>query len=103
MRKAIIKFDPDVMNIGTVVNIIEGSEEGFSGLVMPLDCILWDCGDYPVAIDDRWEDGVFIRNDEPLEIPPSETDLIRMQMAENQLQTDLAIAELAEAMLGGIV
>ena len=74
MKKAVIENS-------IVVNIIECSDEGLSGLRFPLGQTVWDCGQYAVAIGDSFADGVFSRDGEPLEAVPTEQQQI------NELRT----------------
>ena len=66
MRKAIIKLDENSQTGGKVSNIIEMLNESVIGFQLLLGYLLWDCGAYPVTIGDRWDDGVWTRNGEPL-------------------------------------
>lgn len=58
-KLAIIALDEGSMTAGSVANIIEIASDTALGINLPLDQLSWDCGQYPVAIGDRWEDGVF--------------------------------------------
>ena len=91
MRKqAMILLNEGSMTSGVVDNIIEIAAEAAIGLHLPDNHILWDCGQYPVAIGDEWNDGVFTREGEPLTPIPT---------AEQQI-TDLQ-AQLDALLLGG--
>ena len=117
MRKAIISLAEDSMSQGKVSNIIEITQEAALGFVLPSNTLMWDCGTYPVAIGDDWQDGVFTREDTTLvPLPTAEQQLAETQaqlsqvdgalieLYENQLaaqgQTDAAIIELYEGLLG---
>ena len=76
IRKAVIEN-------GTVINIIECSEEGLRGMQFPLGQIVWDCGQYSVAIGDSFEDGVFSRNGESI------SPAVTMQQQINELSLQL--------------
>ena len=65
-KLAIIALDEGSMTAGTVCNIIEIASDTAIGITLPLEQLSWDCGQYPVAIGDRWEDGVFSRDGGPL-------------------------------------
>ena len=92
MKKAIIEN-------GKVVNIIECSDEGLKGLRFPAGQIVWDCGQYPVAIGDDFADGVFTREGEPL--PPIPT--IEQKLAEIQGEiSDMQDAKNADSMISKI-
>ena len=68
MRKlAIIALDEGSMTAGTVDNIIDFAADTAVGLTLPLDRLSWDCGQFPVAIGDRWEDGIFSRPNRTLD------------------------------------
>lgn len=93
MRKAVIEN-------GIVKNIIEGSDEGIKGMRFPLGITVWDCGTYPVALGDRWENGRFYRDEDELApVPTPEQEIA--QLKDQLLQSDLALAELAELIAGG--
>ena len=83
-KQAMIKLDEGSMSSGVVDNIIEITADAAIGLQLPNNHILWDCGQYPVAIGDEWNDGVFTREGEVLTpIPTAE-----QQIAELQAQLD---------------
>ena len=65
-KLAIIALDEGSMTAGTVCNIIEIASDTAIGITLPLEQLSWDCGQYPVAIGDRWEDGVFSRDGGPM-------------------------------------
>ena len=106
------------MTQGTVSNIIEITQEASIGFRLPDNSLMWDCGQYPVAIGDDWHDGVFTRDGAPLiPVPTVEQQLAEVQaqlsqadsavieLYENQLeiqsQADSAIIELYEIIEGG--
>ncbi len=66
MKQAIISLADGSTTSGTVSNIIEITEEAALGFVLPDNTLMWDCGTYPVAIGDDWNDGVFTRDGETL-------------------------------------
>ena len=74
MKKAVIENN-------IVINIIECSDEGLKGLQFPLGQTVWDCGQYPVAIGDNFEDGVFSRDEENL------SPMLTVQDQINELQS----------------
>ena len=71
MRKAIISLAEGSMSQGRVGNIIEITQEAAMGFVLPDNTLMWDCGQYPVAIGDDWRDGVFTREGGELTPLPS--------------------------------
>ena len=75
-KLAIIALYGDSMTAGTVCNIIEIASDTAIGITLPLDQLSWDCGQYPVAIGDRWEDGVFSRDGGPLAPVPTDAEKI---------------------------
>lgn len=83
-KQAMIKLNEGGMTSGVVDNIIEIAAEAAIGLQLPDNHILWDCGQYPVAIGDEWNDGVFTREGEAL-IPIPTTE---QQIADLQAQLD---------------
>ena len=72
----IIALDEGSMTAGTVCNIIEIASDTAIGITLPLEQLSWDCGQYPVAIGDRWEDGVFSRDGGPLVPVPTDAEKI---------------------------
>lgn len=78
MRKAIITLAGGSMTQGKVDNIIEITQEAALGFVLPENTLMWDCGQYPVAIGDDWCDGVFTREGEQLTPLPT----VEQQLAE---------------------
>lgn len=98
MKQAIISLAEGSMTSGRVANIIEITEEAALGFVLPDNSLLWDCGQYPVAIGDDWNDGVFTREGEALTPLPT----TGQQLAEVQAQlaqADAAAVELFEGQL----
>ncbi len=98
MRQAIISLADGSMTSGKVANIIEITAEAALGFVLPDNTLMWDCGQYPVAIGDDWNDGVFTREGATLTpIPTTEQQLaeVRVQLA----QSDDAAVELFEGQL----
>lgn len=75
-KLAIIALDEGSMTAGTVCNIIEVTADTAMGITLPLDQLSWDCGQYPVAIGDRWEDGVFSRDGGALVPVPTDAEKI---------------------------
>lgn len=69
--KAIILLDEGSKTKGAVENIIEITAQAAIGFNLPQGRLLWDCGQFPVAIGDDWEDGVFSRDGEALEPVPT--------------------------------
>ena len=67
MKLAIIALDEGSMTAGTVANIIEVTADTAMGITLPFGQLSWDCGQYPVAISDRWEDGIFSRPNRTLD------------------------------------
>ena len=67
MRLAIIQLEAEGSTSGVVCNIIEVTADTALGITLPLDQLSWDCGQFPVAIGDRWEDGVFSRPNRTLD------------------------------------
>lgn len=95
MRKAIIQLDENSQTGGNVSNIIEMLNESVIGFQLPLGYLLWDCGAYPVAIGDRWDDGIWTRDGQPLKPDSSLSPLNdRVFLLESQLnQMEQAITE----------
>lgn len=84
MRKAIIEN-------GVVINIIETGSNGINGIQLPLNQILWDCTQYAVGIGDKFIDGVFYRENEPVKYIPSTEEKVLMLESENkQLKEELS-------------
>lgn len=82
-KKAIIVLDEGSMTSGTVENLIEITDSGAIGFKLPDGRLMWDCGNYPVAIGDNWKDGVFSRDGAALvPIPTAEEEIaeIRAQL-----------------------
>lgn len=99
MRKAIIALAERSMTSGKVGNIIEITREAALGFVLPDNSLMWDCGQYPVAIGDDWSDGVFTREGEALTpLPTAEQQLAAMaaEQVEFNIDTDyrLSLVEL---------
>lgn len=83
-KRAVIALDENNLSSGIVENIIEISTDSAIGFQLPANHTLWDCGQYPVAIGDEWNDGVFSRNGEPLTPIPTNEE----QIADIQAQLD---------------
>ena len=60
------------------------------GLEVPENQIIWDCSDFAVNISDKWVNGVFYRENEPVE-----QLLSREQMEIINLQKDISALEKA--------
>lgn len=96
MKQAIISLADGSMTSGKVSNIIEITSEAALGFVLPDNTLMWDCGQYPVAIGDDWNDGVFTREGAALTPVPT----VEQQLAETKsqlAQADAATVELFEA------
>ncbi len=78
MRQAVISLADGSMTSGKVSNIIEITQEAALGFMLPDNSLMWDCGQYPVAIGDDWNDGVFTREGEGLTPIPT----LEQQLAE---------------------
>lgn len=89
-RKAIILLDEDNRTQGEVINIIICDDRGLQGLEVPENQIIWDCSDFAVNIGDKWVNGVFYRENEPVE-----QLLSREQMEIINLQKDISTLEKA--------
>ena len=89
-RKAIILLDEDNRTQGEVINIIICDDRGLQGLEVPENQIIWDCSDFAVNIGDKWVNGVFYRENEPVE-----QLLSREQMEIINLQKDISVLEKA--------
>lgn len=89
-RKAIILLDEDNRTQGEVINIIICDDRGLQGLEVPENQIIWDCSDFAVNIGDKWVNGVFYRENEPVE-----QLLSREQMEIINLQKDISALEKA--------
>lgn len=86
------------MTSGKLSNIIEITQEAALGFVLPDNTLMWDCGQYPVAIGDDWNDGVFTRGGAALTpVPTVEQQLAGVQAQLSQ--ADSAVIELYEAQL----
>lgn len=81
-RKAIIQFNEGSLNSGVVKNLIEITNDAAIGFMLPAGHILWDCGQYPVAIDDEWNDGIFTRDGKAIEPVPTVEDEMNALKAE---------------------
>lgn len=91
-RQAIIALDEGGMTSGVVDNIIEITADAAIGLQLPDNHILWACDNYPVAIGDEWNDGVFTREGEP--VYPIPTVEQQIEVLDSQLtDTQLALCE----------
>lgn len=114
MRQAIITLANGSMTTGKVSNVIEITQEAALGFVLPDNTLMWDCGQYPVAIGDDWNDGVFTREGATLTPLPtveqqlaqvraelSQSDAAALELYEGQLalqgQLDTALIEMYEA------
>ena len=98
MKQAIIALAEGSMITGKVSNIIEITQEAALGFMLPDNSLLWDCGTYPVAIGDDWNDGVFTREGAALIPLPT----VEQQLAEVKaqlVQADAAAVELFDAQL----
>ena len=102
-RKAIILYDDEVQNAGEVVNIIVCDERGAQGFRLPINQTLWDCTNVPVAIGDRWADGVFSRNGEPVSAMPSTEQQLaaQQQIIDEQSLAILSLMDAVITMQGG--
>lgn len=98
MRQAIISLATGSMTTGKVSNIIEITQEAALGFVLPDNSLLWDCGQYPVAIGDDWNDGIFTRDGAALiPLPTVEQQLVEVKA--QLAQADAAAVELFDAQL----
>lgn len=110
-KLAIIALDEGSMTAGSVANIIEIASDTALGINLPLDQLSWDCGQYPVAIGDRWEDGVFSRDGGPLAPVPTDAQRIAELAEENRVlkgqvaasQENAAILEECLVEMAGVV
>lgn len=91
MKKAIISLAEGSMTQGKVSNIIEITQEAALGFMLPGNSLMWDCGQYPVAIGDDWSDGVFTREGEALTpLPTVEQQLYEAQaLIEDQIEANI--------------
>ncbi len=85
MRKAVIHLDEGTKKQGTVVNIIEYNEVSGVALHLAHNHVIWDCTRYEVNMGDRWIDGVFYRENEPISPQKTTADEI------TQLRLELAL------------
>ena len=98
-RQAVIKLNEGGMTSGVVNNIIEITAEAAIGLELPEGHMLWACDQYPVAIGDEWNDGIFTREGEPVyPIPSVEQQIVDLQeelfITNSQLtDTQMALCE----------
>ena len=98
MKQAIISLADGSMTSGKVSNIIEITQEAALGFVLPDNTLMWDCGQYPVAIGDDWDDGVFTREGGAL-IPLPTVEQQLLQVHAELSQSDAAALELYEGQL----
>lgn len=76
MRKALIK-----LSTKEVENVIEYADRGVA-LRLPLGYIVYDCSNINVQSGDTFENGVFYREGQPVEVVPSAEDrLAQMEAA----------------------
>lgn len=76
MRKALIK-----LSTKEVENIVEYADRGIA-LRLPLGYTAYDCSNVNVQIGDTFEDGIFYREGQPVEVVPSAEDrLAQMEAA----------------------
>ena len=107
--KAIILLDEGSKTKGKVENLIEITAQAALGFRLPQGRLLWDCGQYPVAIGDDWNDGVFSREGGALEpVLTAEQQIAELEdklaaanaknaaLAESQQFLEDCIAEMAE-------
>lgn len=107
--KAIILLDEGSKTKGKVENIIEITAQAAIGFKLPQGRLMWDCGQYPVAIGDDWNDGVFSREGGAIEtVPTAEQQIAELEdklaaansknaaLAESQQFLEDCIAEMAE-------
>ena len=103
--KAVIALNKDSMINGTVENLIEITNFEALSFKLPANRVLWDCGTYPVAIGDEWNDGIFTRNGEHLTpIPTAEQEIAILKeenasLNEQITNLELALCDLYEASL----
>lgn len=90
-----------IIENGKVVNIIEISGNTAVGIRLPEGQFSYDCGQYPVAIGDDFADGVFSRDGAALTVVPTPEQQI-FALEQQLTQTELAIAELAGIVTGGV-
>ena len=76
MRKAVIN-----LSTNEVENIIEYADRGVA-IRLPLGYTVYDCTQYNVQIGDTFEDGVFLRDGEPVEYKPSDAERLAQLEAE---------------------
>lgn len=95
MKQAIISLTEGSMTSGKVANIIEITQEAALGFMLPDNSLMWDCGTYPVAIGDDWNDGVFTREGAALALVPTLEQQLAQVRAELS-QSDAAALELYE-------
>jgi hypothetical protein len=82
-----------IIENGKVINIIEGE---VNRIRFPLGQFTWDCGGYPVAIGDDFSEGVFSREGQPLEIPPTAEQLKIAELEQQITDLQLALVSLYE-------
>ena len=68
MRKAVINSTTN-----EVENIIEYADRGMV-INLPLGYIVYDCTQYDVQIGDIFENGIFLRDGQPVEYVPSDAE-----------------------------
>lgn len=89
-KKAIIALNEGSMTSGVVENLIEITDSASIGFKLPDNRLMWDCGQYPVAIGDEWNDGVFTRNGEAITAVPT----IESRVSNLEETTDTIILEM---------
>lgn len=81
---------------GRVDNVIECTGLAALKLESVMHCTLVPCEQYPTAIGDTYENGVFTRDGEPIERIPTDSEKLVMLESENaQLKQRLEAAESA--------
>lgn len=89
-RKAIIALNDGSKTQGKVENIIEITAQAAIGFKLPQGRLLWDCGQYPVAIGDDWNDGVFSREGgELVPVPTAEQKIAELEDTTNGVILDM--------------
>lgn len=94
--KAIILLDEGSKTKGKVENLIEITAQAAIGFKLPAGRLMWDCGQFPVAIGDDWENGVFSREGEALEPVLTVEDRVNELEANDIALSDAMIANYEE-------
>lgn len=96
LRKAIVLLNEDKTQ-GEVINIIICDDRGLNGLILPENQIIWDCSQYDVNVGDKWLEGVFYRENEPVDplLTPEQIEINYLKEQTNFLNSSTSTLESA--------